>query len=177
MTITLISTVTVGVTSSAITFSSIPQTPYTDLLVLVSSRSLAVANLDNFYLRFNSVSTSVYSTRAAFGNGSSAQSNVTSANLIDCGIIPGTTATLNTFGNIAIYLGNYTSAITKTVSIDLVGEQNGTTSYQYIVGGLFNSTAAISEINLFSANGSFVQHTTASLYGITKGSGGATVTS
>jgi hypothetical protein len=91
-------------------------------------------------------------------------------------------STSNTFGNSSIYIPNYTGSTAKSVSIDSVGENNGTASEQIISAALWNNTAAITSITLTSLDdnlnpsGNFAQYSSVSLYGILKGtSNGVTV--
>jgi hypothetical protein len=165
----LISTVTVGSGGAAnITFSSIPAT-YTDLLVKISVRNSSGGAVAS-YIALNG-STSNFSARYLYGSGSSTSSG-TLARYI------GSTksdATANTFNSTDIYIPNYAGSTNKSYSVDNVDENNGTAADQNIIAGLWSDTAAITSIALTSATGDWVQYSTASLYGITKGDGGATV--
>jgi hypothetical protein len=170
---TLIATTTVGAGgASSIDFTSIPATPYTDLLVVVSGRSTATAGDDPMRVYFNG-STSSYTVRYLYGSGSGTASG-TNGNYTGT-TIPDANATSNTFGNVQIYIPNYAGSTNKSFSVDGVTENNGTTALQMISASLWSNTAAITSISLDLVNGNFTQYATASLYGITKGSGGATV--
>jgi hypothetical protein len=162
------STVTVGSGGAAtIDFTSIPAT-YTDLIVLLSGRSTALNTDENISLRFNS-STSGYSRRVLTGNGASAtSSNSASEAEMFIGDVSGSTATSDTFGNLAIYIPNYASANNKSVSVDNVQETNATTAYARLIAGLWSNTAAITSLSVRPYGGStnFAQYSTASLYGI-----------
>jgi hypothetical protein len=173
MTMTLISTTTVGGGSaSTINFSSIPQV-YTDLLLLINGRSNNASLLDGITLSLNGSSSS-FNYRSLIGNGSSVSSTAPASN--NAGWVPAATSTSNVFGNTSIYLSNYASASNKTYSVDSVIENNATTSRLEIDAGLWSNTAAITSISLGSSNSSsYAPNTTVSLYGILKGSGGATV--
>lgn len=174
MTMTLISTVTVGSGgASTIDFTSIPQT-YTDLFILLSTRTTNAAVNDNPVIRFNG-STSSYSARRLYGFGSGSGSS-DSLSIIPVGNNTGNNSTSNTFGNSAVYVPNYTGSTNKSVTSDGVSEYNGTAAAMSIVAGLWSNTAAITQITFVSETASnFMQYSTASLYGILKGSGGATV--
>jgi hypothetical protein len=77
------------------------------------------------------------------------------------------TATANTFGSTEIYIPNYTSGNYKSSSADSVTENNATTAYAQLAASLWNNTAPINSIKIFSANlGSIAQYSTAHLYGI-----------
>ena len=75
------------------------------------------------------------------------------------------TYTANTFGNGDIYITNYASSNTKTVSIDGVTENNATGSFAILSTGSWTTTA-ITSIKLESDGGTIAQYSTAYLYGI-----------
>lgn len=158
--------------ATSIQFSSIPQT-YTDLVLLVSVRSGSSA--DTLFLRING-STSSTTSRILQGDGSSvAGSSNTSDTYVRFGTIT-SGATASTFSSGLAYLPNYTGSANKTVSVDYVSENNNdTVAYQTIVGGTFPITAAITSLLISNTGSSIAQYSTAYLYGILKGSGGATV--
>jgi hypothetical protein len=171
---TLISTITVGAGGAAnIDFTSIPAT-FTDLFCQISFRADTAG--PSFYVQYNNSTGTAYSLRRLTGDGagpgSSNQSGLNFHRLDGSGA--GTGQTANTFSSFSFYIPNYAGSATKTTSFDGVTENNATASHQTIAAGLFNSTAAITSV-LIDSDGNFVQHTIASLYGITKGSGGATV--
>jgi hypothetical protein len=165
---TLISTTTVGSGGAAnITFSSIPQT-FTDLFILFSMRSSA--NDQNGGLTFNTGGT--YTYRWLIGAGSGTPPSGTGGISFNIGASAFTT---NTFGNGSITIPNYSGSAIKSWSADSVTENNATLSYAGIVTGAWSSTAAITSLVLAPLGGSFIENSSASLYGILKGSGGATV--
>ena len=160
-----IATVTVGSGgTTAMTFSSIPQT-YTDLLLKVSGRCSDAA-YSNIALKFNS-STSGYSQRLLEGNGSTARSVgtiFTSSMWVSTLNSAGQTS--NTFGNVEIYIPNYTGSNQKSISVDAVTETNATTAYAQLSAGLHTGTSAITQIDVTGDGSTFVQYSTATLYGI-----------
>lgn len=175
----LIQTVTVGSGgASEIAFSSIPQT-FTDLFIVVSARSSGTAN--NYTgLKINGVNTN-QSSRFLYGTGSGTGS-VSLTGASDYNLIAYMTLssdTSNTFASSTFYIPNYAGSTTKSVSIDAVTENNATGANQMIMAGLWNSTAAITSLSIVSvagsnlqASGNLAQYSTASLYGILKGSDG-----
>lgn len=178
MTMTLISTVTVGAGGAAvIDFSSIPQT-YTDLLLVMSLRNTATGVPNQ--------STPVYFNGAAQGNvitqrwletysGTIWSSNYTNVNVLYAGYAPAADTTANVLGNTSLYITNYSSTSgPKGLSADVTAENNSTANRMSIWAGVFNSNAAITQIGVYG-NANLVAGSTISLYGITKGSGGATV--
>ena len=174
---TVIAHTELGSAATNITFSSIPAS-YTDLYLVLSSRSdRSGSNNDAQFMQLNSDSGN-HSYRFLGGNGSSANTASNSAvGFIYVGQLPGSTATSSTFGNVGIYIPNYTSSNAKSISVDSVGENNATEAYQRIVAGLWNSSSAISTIKIYPEVGpNLVQYSSATLWGITKGSsGGVTV--
>lgn len=172
MSISLISTVTVGAGGAAsIDFTSIPGT-YTDLLLVFSTRPGSTDTSWVQSLRFNGLTTNL-SMRTLEGDGATATSG-TNATRIDP-INEGSNATANTFSNGQAYIPNYAGSTNKSVSIDSISETNATTAYQRLAAGLWSSTAAITQVSLIAPT-TYAQYSSASLYGITKGSsGGVTV--
>ncbi len=157
---------------AAITFSSIPTT-FTDLVLVCSLRSDS-GNAD-IGIKFNN-STASFSNRYLFGNGSSPASGTVYGNYV--GEAARSTYTASTFGNFAVYIPNYRSSTAKSYSSDAVSENNATTAIQAITAGLWNVTDAITQIDLYQLNGSnLVQYSSATLYGVLKGSDGVTTVS
>lgn len=164
-----ISTVTVGSGGAAsIDFTNIPQN-YTDLVMKVSWRTTAAVTANIGYITFNA-NTSGYSHKFVQGDGSGASSGgYTGANSKNVGIIPGSSATANTFSNNEVYIPNYISSNYKSYSVDSVGENNATTSYAMLLGGLWSNTSPVTSIKFEEQNGATIaQHSTATLYGIRK---------
>ena len=162
-------------TSSAasITFSNIPQTGYTDLVLVVSPRSSHSGSVADIRVAFNG-STANQTIRRLLGTGSSATSDSqTTDGLI--GDASGSTA--NTFSNFAYYFPNYTSSNAKSYTGDGVAENNATLGYQTIIAGLWNQTAAITSLTLSYSAGNFLQYSSATLFGVLAGSDGTTTVS
>lgn len=174
----LIETVTVGAGgSSTISLNSIPA-DFTDLLIITSLRGISYAGIT---LNGNNSNTSM---RVLWGTGSNAQNaNYTSFTYNIWQTLSKNGNTANTFGSSQIHIPNYRSSVAKSISIDSVGETNATGAEQIISGALWNNTAAITSISFTSLDdnlnpsGVFAQHSSVSLYGITKGSDGVTTVS
>jgi hypothetical protein len=163
-TFTKIASVTVGSGGAAtMDFTSIPAT-YTDLCVKLSGRSARSAQADNLFITFNS-NTTGYTMKALTGNGSSAGSVGYSSRYASLSVdAAGSTA--STFSNHEIYIPNYTSANYKSYSADSVSENNSTSAQSDLVAGLWSNTAAITSISLLPEVSTWVQYSTATLYGI-----------
>jgi len=166
MSMTKIATVTVGSGGAAsIDFTSIPGT-MTDLLLVFSTRPGSTDTSWVQSVRFNGSSSNL-SMRTLEGDGSSASSG-TNGTRIDP-INEGSTATANTFSNGSIYIPNYAGSTNKSVSVDSISETNATTAYQRLAAGLWANTAAITQVSLIPPT-TYAQYSSATLYGITKGS-------
>jgi hypothetical protein len=167
-TYTLLETITVGAAGAAsVTFNSIPQTGYTDLVVKMSARSVTDTPACIALVQFNADTGSNYLYRYIRGNGSAVDSSGANPNTsISLFIIAASNATASTFGNSEMYIPNYTSANYKSVSIDGVSENNATRAEAVLTTGLWSSTAAITSIKLSEGAGNFAQYSTFSLYGV-----------
>jgi hypothetical protein len=166
-TFTLISSVTVGAGGAAsIDFTSIPAT-YTDLVVDLSGRSTRSNTTDTVFLKFNNTNTT-YTNRRLSGYGSTTGSDTGSTgNGIDVATINGATSTASTFSNQQIYIPNYAGSNQKSISYDGVSENNSATgNFLVFNAGLWNGTAAVNQITLTPDVGTFVQYSTAYLYGV-----------
>lgn len=166
-TFTKIASVTVGSGGAAtMDFTSIPAT-FTDLCVKVSGRSArAGQQADNLFITFNSTTTN-FTMRALAGNGTSPSSSSYSIRYASFAVdAAGSTA--STFSSHEIYIPNYTSANYKSYSADSVSENNASGAQSDLVAGLWSNTAAITEIRLLPEVSTWVQYSTATLYGIKK---------
>ena len=158
--------------ASSVTFSNIPQTGYTDLVVKGSVRSgysgSQRASVD-ISLIFNSTS-SGYSSRLLQGNYAVAPSGESASNsgssIVWGGLAADGDDTANVFSNFEVYIPNYTSSNYKSVSIDEVVENNASNSTTSMSAGLWSNTAAITSMN-FSVS-SILQYSSFYLYGIAK---------
>ena len=155
--------------AASITFSAIPDT-FTDLLLKVSIRGNRTgSNADRLLIKFNGLDTS-FTSRRLLGTGSSVASDTTT-NVAGQSTEPNSTA--NTFASNDIYIPNYASASFKSFSVDSVTENNGTEAYQLILAGLWSNTAAVNSITFVGNGGqTFLQYSSASLYGIKSGTDG-----
>jgi hypothetical protein len=162
-----ISTVTVGSGgASSIDFINIPQS-YTDLVVKLSARdNRSGESVTDVLVKINNSSSNLSDIRLA-GNGSDAfsDSNTTGRT----GVEPGPNATSSTFGNFEIYFPNYAGSTNKSYSSDAVSENNATLSFATLITGLWSRTTPINQLTFYPASSaSFVQYSTATLYGIRK---------
>jgi len=176
MAITKIETVTLGSDSASITFSSIPQT-YTDLMIVLSVRTSNTEFGQSVRVRPNGSTTNGSERVLRAFNGSSVSSYTDAYAAITDNQL-GSGATANTFGSAQLYIPNYTSTTAnKSMSSEGVSETNAAGGRLDIIASLWASTAAITSIVLDNSNGyNLNTGTSATLYGILKGSsGGVTV--
>lgn len=150
--------------ASSIDFTNIPQ-GYTDLQLVCSLKtSFSGAQWGQVYLKFNTSSAS-FTNKNLYGNGSTASSGsdaTTTGGFATTGGSGGT----NAFANNLIYIPNYTSSNNKSYSVDSAPEMNATSSLLILGANLWSNTAAINAISIVDYNASFVQYSTATLYGI-----------
>ena len=165
---TPIYTQTVGAGGAGtVVFNNIPQT-YTDLKIIASTRSTASGGFDSLGIYFNGSQSNISNTNVG-GNGSSAASSRSTYRAI--GTNDSAFATANTFANTEIYIPNYTASTFRQMLIESVAENNATPTNQLLVANLWSQTAAITSLSFDNSTSgqNFVQYTTFSLYGITKG--------
>jgi hypothetical protein len=160
----LLEKITVGAAgASSVTFSDIPQTGYTDLVVKVSARDNYSAAWRDLGISFNGLTTNRTGI-LLYGNPTTAASySVTTGNVA---FSNSNTSTASTFGNVEYCIPNYTSANYKSFSVDSVTENNSTDALANLSAGLWSSTAAITSVTLTPLGGSFDQYSTAYLYGV-----------
>lgn len=169
-TFTLIASSTVGSGGAAsIDFTSIPST-YTDLVIKLSIRSTnAAGNWDPCKMKINGATTN-FGGRLLYGTGSAAASETeggTDPNVY--GYTSNANNTANTFGNLEVYIPNYTSTTAaKSISTDAVGENNATAALASISAQLWNpgTSVAITSLSFYPYGGSYAQYSTAYLYGV-----------
>lgn len=135
-----ISTTTLGSNTTTVTFSSIPST-YTDLILIAQYSNTTSVDM---LLRFNGITTSVYSDTHIYGNGTSPlsyrQSNAGAA-LLDLGAGGMGTSTGTSFIHVMNYANtNINKAFLTRSSFSAI--HTGATV------GLWRSTAAINQIDI-----------------------------
>ena len=174
---TLIERIEVGSGGAAsITFSAIPA-DYTDLYLVLSVRTNnTIAHVDG-KITFNA-NTSNYSRLNLYGTGSGVFTTSAANQMAFFDTSSAGSRTANTFANVQIYIPNYASSNYKSYSSDGGEENNAAAAIMGIWAGLWSDTSAITEIKLEDYNGgSWVQYSSASLYGVTSGSDGTTTVS
>jgi hypothetical protein len=168
-TYTLIATqlVPAGSGSSSVTFSSIPNT-YTDLIVKFSARVERGVTITPLWMRINSDTGTNYFMRLGYGNGSATDSLNYNLDYLILGYVDAASATSDTYSNGEIYIPNYAGSNQKSMSVDMVAENNATQGYDGFMAGRWNSTSAITSITFLEGNGpsNIRQYSNFYLYGI-----------
>ena len=157
-----IATTTLGSAAANITFSSITSA-YTDLrLVIVGT---GTTNDTYPLFRFNSDSSSLYSTTRLSGNGSAASSvnNAGTGLLVTINAL--LSSTIPSMWTLDVF--SYAGSINKTSLATVSADRNGSGAVERAVG-LYRSTSAITTVAAVMASSTFAAGTTATLYGIKK---------
>ena len=168
----LLEKITVGAAGAAnVTFSNIPQTGYTDLVVKMTTRSDQVNN-GYTAIRFNGASTN-YSQKFLQGNDTYTASYGGLSSLLY--VLGASTSYASIWDNTEMYIPNYTGSSYKSVSTDTTLNQGSiSNSYSMLTAGLWSDTAAITSITLYAVSAqvafirTFQQHSTFYLYGVAK---------
>jgi len=159
----LLQRITLTADTTSVTLSSIPQTGYTDLKLVVSARGTGSSQY--IKVAFNGDTTAGnYGQKQISGNGSSPSSGSFARLIFE---VNRSSYTASTFANCEAYIPNYTGSQYKSYSADSANETNGTTAYMTMCAGIWNNTAAITSVNFTIDTGdSFVAGSSFSLYGI-----------
>jgi hypothetical protein len=163
-----IASVTIGAGGGGIAFSSIPNT-YTSLRLLLSTRGTESSYYTNLIMNFNGSSASNYSFVRAIGvGGGTSTDGFSGQTTIYIGESNGATSTSGIFSNFDVLIGEYNTTKSKTVTVTKTMENNtGTSSYILgYVAAMWADTSTINSISIAPTTGTFVQYSTATLYGI-----------
>jgi len=150
--------------ASSIEFTSIPST-YTDIAVVISARSTGTYGngLDLSNIELNGSLSSITDIQFSGSGTNASSSSQTNLPLH----FNGSDSTANTFGNAMYYIPNYAGSNNKSVSADVVYENNATLAFVLFHAALRSNTAAITSFKFATpANGNFAQYSTAYLYGV-----------
>jgi hypothetical protein len=153
--------------ASTVTFNNIPQ-GFTDLKIVISTRSSSSEIYDGCLMQINGTSGNLYSTTGLQGNGTTVYSARNfgggAVNYLD-GV--GNGATASTFGNVEIYIPNYTGGNYKTIQQDVAPENNATLNYLTLASSMWRSANPITSVTFFCSGGfTFLQNSTFTLYGV-----------
>ena len=161
----LLNSQTLTTSAASVSFSSIPQSGYTDLKVVASIRTNLSSIIDGVRVRFNGDTTvGNYIARRVYGDGTTPYSD---ANAVGMLFADGDTASSNVFSNADIYIVNYLGATTKSTYSQNAAETSATTQYQGINATTWSNTSAINTITMSPENGTaFLTNSNFYLYGI-----------
>lgn len=155
-TMTKLARVDVGSGGQAtIDFTNIPQ-GYTDLILEANVRP---SSLDDMYIKFNGDS-SLFSARRLTGNGASSSTDTSTYFLTP------QVATASSFSSFKLTIPNYSGSRYKSFTAEGVSENSATTAYMSNASGLWSSIAPITSVTLYLSSATFVQNSSATLYGI-----------
>lgn len=162
----LLRKITLTESAASVTFSNLPLTGYTDLVIKYSHRITAGSNVAHTdFIKFNNLATN-FSYRQIQGSGSGNPTSGSDTN----GIISlnnASPSTANTFASVEIYIANYASTTAhKSYSVDCVTENSGTTAYIQPLNGRWANNAAIYEVNIDPDTGNLAVGTEFSIYGV-----------
>jgi hypothetical protein len=167
-TYTLIDSEVLTASQASVTFSSIPAT-YTDLVLRISARTNRANATDFIRARFNGDTATNYSKTQLYGSGNAgaASNNNTGQTGTEVAWTDAANATADTYGNFEIYIPSYNAVQKKQASSFSAQEDNSASAYISVFANLWQGTAAITEINLYSStSNSFVSGSSFYLYGI-----------
>ena len=160
----LIQRTTLSAAASTITFSSIPST-YTDLRAVFFVRP---SGNNNPGIRFNGDTGTNYSRTTLEGTGATLSSSRQTSNGT-LGLLGSVDLTsTNTPHLFTIDVFDYAGSAFKTVLATVSGDQNGSGGLGRLVG-MWRSTSGISSINFVAFGNNWPSGSTATLYGITRG--------
>jgi hypothetical protein len=171
---------------STVTFSNLPQTGYTDLVIYASIRTnYTTSNYDYLGLRVNNdtayanypVQLDMYGLNSALGFETYAQGNTTQfGQLAFVGGSTTSTNGTNGFSNHTIYIPNYTSTSLPKVFFAQGGTEGPSTTGVITSNSsmIWNSTASISTLTFIPiSGGAFNPGTSFSVYGVSNFTTGA----
>ena len=160
--------------ASSVTLSLSGISGYTDLVLVIDTRSNTTSSSDTkLYVQFNGDTGSNYSQTFLFGNGSTAgSSRQSNQNQIYAGDISATGGSSYAgLSNVILQIQNYSNTTTNKTMLSRVSSPN---LFVEAVVGLWRSTAAITSITLdLEGTPQFIAGSTFSLYGIANADQGA----
>jgi len=173
----LIQTVTVGAGGAAsMELPGIPAT-FDDLALVVSARVTNVGIYEqDLAITFNG-NTSNRISRRLFGNATSNGLSQSRTDLLIGQVVSALNSTPS-FSKTSVYIPNYRLATAKSYSSDSgqVAFASADGNWANLMAGTWSDNAAITSIQISPSSGTFVQGTTASLYGIRSATGLAKAT-
>jgi hypothetical protein len=165
-TYTPIATSTLGSAAADITFTGISSS-YTDLLIIVAARASASYPEVAGFIRVGNGSIdsgSNYSSTRLLGTGSAASSaRTTNVTRVPWDSIPAATSAAGTFCTTIIHLQNYSNTTTNKTMLIRSNEPN---NYTEATVGLWRSTSAINQVQIYADAGNLAAGSIVTLYGL-----------
>ncbi len=169
---TKIASVTTTGSQATVTFSSIPAT-YSSLMVIASGRDTAAGSTDvQPRIQVNGDNTAANYSPSQYVAGTSTTASAGSLASTTAGSpicsMPGTSANANAVGHMTLTIPNYAqTTFHKPMSAtSLVTSGAGPTQSQYVFGVVWKSTAAINSLKFTAGNTAFVDGSVFTLYGL-----------
>lgn len=156
--------------TTGIVFNNIPQN-YTDLRILVCARSAFASTTNDLLLYLNNDQiVGNYSQTGLSATGASVGSaRQTALAGFWSQYVPAANATASTFGITEVYIPNYNTSSFKQIVVDSTSENNSTTgNYLVFNSHLYRSNAPITQLTFTLGGQTMVQHSTFTLYGISR---------
>ena len=161
---TLLATKTFNNTDFTASFTSIAGT-YKNLLIVGSGLQSSAAGNEGLSLRLNNDTGSNYTWNGiGIFNGSAGTTGTTGTSQT-VGITAWTGDSSSRFGTFQILINDYSSTGYKSTWTNSYSEANGTVWY-YNVGLIYNSTTAITQVDIFNGNSTNVKAGTIKIYGV-----------
>lgn len=163
--LTKISTTTLVSPQSLVSFTSIPAT-YTSLLVLFQCRTDQVTSFSATSLRFNNDSGANYDYGEIAQSGTTlVTGQVAAANASVFAVCPGTGVGVGIPASGSLWVPNYAGTTFDKVFTAQNYFPNGTDGRCYTINGIWKSTSAINRVDLIPSGTNFLTGTFFALYG------------
>lgn len=151
---------------SSIAFNNIPQTYQHLQLRGVCRDNQAGTTFNTTTIRFNSDSANNYARHALYGTGSAVASEGVASTVLQWQMYSaGPSAAANVFSANIIDILDYSSTTKNKVTRSFVGVDNNGSGFVQLSSGLWQSTSAITSINILTS-ATFQQFSTVALYGV-----------
>jgi len=161
---TLLATKTFNNTDFTASFTSIPGT-YKNLLIVGSGLQSSAAGNEGLALRLNNDTGSNYTWwGTGIFNGAAGTTGTTGTSQTVM-VTAWTGDSSSRFGTFQILINDYSSTGYKSTWTNSLSEANGN-AWLYAVGLIYNSTTAISQVDIFNANSTNVKAGTIKIYGV-----------
>jgi hypothetical protein len=167
----LLRKITLTANSASVTFSSIPQTGYTDLKLVCAVKVNRDFTSDDLRITINSNTGATYGNRRLYGTGTNANTDGGDAvglTYAYTGVAPAATATANTFSNTEFYFPSYTSSTRKSYTAESVAANNNSANALHTNANICSDTNPISIITIdgYNTPRDVLAGSTFSLYGL-----------